>query len=151
MKISPPVLPSVTRARGMTLVELTVMIAVLLGMAAVLFIGARAWKRGSDRAGCVVNIRNVQMAVRSYQNVYGYAPGSSPAPEYGTQDIARHLFEKSFIVNGLFAAMEGSKPCPGGGTYQAPARNLFPLPGELFMECSLVGSEKHGPQEHGDW
>ena len=76
MKISPPE-QSQGRARGMTLVELTVMVAVLLGMAAVLFVGARAWKLGSDRTGCILNIRNVQMAVRSYQNVYGYLPGSS--------------------------------------------------------------------------
>ncbi len=135
----------------MTLVELTVMIAVLLGMTSVLFVGARSWKRGSDRAGCVVNIRNVQMAVRSYQNVYGYAPGSSPTPEYGTQDIARHLYEKAFIVNGLYDAVEGSKPCPGGGVYQAPAKDQFPLPGELYVTCSLAGTEKHGPKDHGDW
>lgn len=135
----------------MTLLELTVMIAVMLGMASVLFIGARSWKRGSDRAGCVVNIRNVQMAVRSYQNVYGYAPGASPAPEYGTQDIARHLREKEFIVEGLYQAVEGTKPCPGGGSYSAPAKNVFPQPGDLFVTCSLVGTDSHGPQNHGDW
>ncbi|MBC7981098.1 MAG: prepilin-type N-terminal cleavage/methylation domain-containing protein, partial [Armatimonadetes bacterium] len=35
---------------GMTLLELTVVILVLLSLISILFIGARAWKKGSDRA-----------------------------------------------------------------------------------------------------
>lgn len=54
---------------GMTLLELTVVILVLLSLIAILFIGARAWKKGSDRAGCILNIRNVQQAVRGYANM----------------------------------------------------------------------------------
>jgi len=138
-------------ARGMTLVELTVMITVTLGIAVILFIGARAWIRGSDRAGCVLNLRNVQVAVRSYQNVYGYAPGGSPSPEFGTQDIARHLLEKEYIANGLYNAVEGNQSCPGGGTYSAPARDVFPQQGNLYVTCSLVGTAQHGPNSHEDW
>ena len=52
------------RKSGMTLLELTVVILVLLSLISILFIGARAWKKGSDRAGCIMNIRNVQQAVR---------------------------------------------------------------------------------------
>ena len=39
---------------GMTLIELTVVILVLLSLISILFVGARAWKRGSDRAGCII-------------------------------------------------------------------------------------------------
>ena len=53
------------RTKGMTLLELTVVILVLLSLISVLFIGARAWKKGSDRAACILNIRNFQQAVRS--------------------------------------------------------------------------------------
>lgn len=55
--------------KGMTLLELTVVILVLLSLISVLFIGARAWKKGADRAGCILNIRNVQQAVRSHANM----------------------------------------------------------------------------------
>ncbi len=43
--------PNTTRSTksGMTLLELTVVILVLLSLIGILFIGARAWKRGSDR------------------------------------------------------------------------------------------------------
>ena len=56
---------------GMTLLELTVVILVLLSLISILFIGARAWKKGSDRAANILNIRNVQQAVRAHANVRG--------------------------------------------------------------------------------
>ncbi len=54
---------------GMTLLELTVVILVLLSLISILFVGARAWKKGSDRAANILNIRNVQQAVRGYMNI----------------------------------------------------------------------------------
>jgi prepilin-type N-terminal cleavage/methylation domain-containing protein len=51
---------------GMTLIELTVVILVLLSLISILFVGAKAWKVGSDRAANVMNIRNVQQAVRGH-------------------------------------------------------------------------------------
>lgn len=59
---------------GMTLLELTVVILVLLSLISILFIGARAWKQGSDRAASILQIRNVQQAVRSYANMNGLNP-----------------------------------------------------------------------------
>jgi prepilin-type N-terminal cleavage/methylation domain-containing protein len=58
---------------GMTLLELTVVILVLLSLISILFVGARAWKKGSDRAANIMNIRNVQQAVRGQQNMRGLA------------------------------------------------------------------------------
>jgi prepilin-type N-terminal cleavage/methylation domain-containing protein len=54
---------------GMTLIELTVVILVLLSLLSILFIGARAWKVGSDRAANIMNLRNVQLAVRGFANL----------------------------------------------------------------------------------
>ena len=51
---------------GMTLIELTVVILVLLSLISILFIGAKAWKVGSDRAANIMNLRNVQVAVRGH-------------------------------------------------------------------------------------
>ena len=61
------------RKSGMTLLELTVVILVLLSLISILFIGARAWKKGSDRAANILNIRNVQQAVRAHANVRALA------------------------------------------------------------------------------
>ena len=60
---------AVNRKAGMTLLELTVVILVLLSLISILFIGARAWKKGSDRSACIINIRNVQQACRGLINM----------------------------------------------------------------------------------
>ena len=57
------------RKAGMTLLELTVVILVLLSLITILFVGARAWKRGSDRSANIMNIRNCQQAMRGEQNM----------------------------------------------------------------------------------
>ena len=63
---------SMKRKSGMTLLELTVVILVLLSLISILFVGARAWKKGSDRSANILNVRNVQQAVRGHQNMRGY-------------------------------------------------------------------------------
>ena len=65
------------RASGMTLLELTVVILVLLSLISILFVGARAWKKGSDRAANIMVVRNIQQAVRSYQNMNNVAQGAT--------------------------------------------------------------------------
>ena len=149
MKTNQP--PRVANRRGMTLIELTVVILVLLSLISIMFIGARAWKRGSDRAGCIMSTRNMQLATRSYQNMYGYYFGDQPKAEYGTQDIASHLLAKDFISQNLFDQAEGNKPCNGGGSYSITAPSVFPMPGDLYMNCSLAGAEKHAPENTASW
>jgi type II secretory pathway pseudopilin PulG len=68
---------SAKRMSGMTLLELTVVILVLLSLITILFIGARAWKKGSDRSANILNIRNVQQAVRAHSNTRAMAIGDT--------------------------------------------------------------------------
>ncbi len=62
---------------GMTLLELTVVILVLLSLIAILFVGARAWKKGSDKSANIMNVRNIQQAVRGYENMNTLAAGAA--------------------------------------------------------------------------
>lgn len=76
------------RKSGMTLLELTVVILVLLSLISILFIGARAWKKGSDRAANILNVRNVQQAVRAHANVRGLTtPLTGAGPAVTTTEI----------------------------------------------------------------
>lgn len=143
--------PRVVRHRGMSLLELTVVLATLLTLITVLFIGARAWKRGSDRAGCVLTLRNIQIATRSYQNMYNYSCGGHPYAENGTQNIAKHLYAKGYIEEKQYQQSQGTATCPGGGTYTCAVPDLFPTEGQLYVTCSLAGSELHAPTTHGEW
>ena len=143
--------PGVVSRRGMSLLELTIAIAVLLGLVSIAFIGSRAWKRGSDRATCILTLRNMQMAARSYQNLYGYNYGGRPYAENGTQDIARHLYDKGYIEKRLFEQASGINECPSGGGYTRPFPDIFPEPGQLYMKCSLSASEAHQPSSTANW
>lgn len=126
----------------MTLLELTVVILVLLSLIAVLFIGARAWKKGSDRAACILNLRNVQQAVRSYSNLNGLNP-NTPAPGLRSQII------------GFGKYMENEPVCPAGaGLYTASAPDVIPDLGVLYLTCPNItqpNSTDHVPPQHGDW
>lgn len=124
------------RASGMTLLELTVVILVLLSLISILFIGARAWKRGSDRAGCIMNIRNVQQAVRSHANMQGINPSGTfvNADVFGT---------------GKF--IEKTPACPGTGSYTGLDGTTVPAVGTLFITCSLAATEGHVPSSYSDW
>lgn len=63
--------------KGMTLIELTVVILVLLSLISVLFVGARAWMKGSDRANAALMIRSAQQGVRSHANIMGVDSGET--------------------------------------------------------------------------
>lgn len=149
MTSNPP--PRVALHRGLSIIELTVVIAILLTLISVLFIGSRAWKRGSDRSSCVLTLRNLQVATRSYQNMYGYNFGGRPYAENGTQDIVAHLYSKGYIEMKLFQQARGMVPCASGGSYDCPVPDIFPPAGELYMTCSLSDTEEHIPSAHTDW
>lgn len=126
---------------GMTLLELTVVILVLLSLITTLFVGARAWKRGSDRALCIMYIRNVQKGMRGYSNLHGFSPGST-APNLQSQII------------GLGRFIETTPVCPSSGSYTfGPTYGVNTIPplGELYMECSLSSSMQHVPNVTPDW
>lgn len=55
--------------KGVTLIELTVVIAILLVLISVLFIGASFYKDSADQAACVVNQSSSQKAFRAAQNL----------------------------------------------------------------------------------
>ena len=128
------------RASGMTLLELTVVILVLLSLISILFIGARAWKKGSDRAGCIMNIRNVQQAVRSHANMQGLNVGET--------------FTHTDVI-GAGKFVENEPDCPDAlGNYAIGASAVsgtVPPVGALYYECSLNVSDGHQPKTFNDW
>jgi type II secretory pathway pseudopilin PulG len=125
----------------MTLLEMTVVILVLMSMITVLFFGAQAWKRGSDRAQCIMLIQNVQKGVRGYANLHGLDPGAF-APNLQSQVIGFGRF------------VEQTPQCPGNGVYgygSVHGNETIPPLGSLYMDCSLSGSDEHIPESSTDW
>jgi prepilin-type N-terminal cleavage/methylation domain-containing protein len=127
--------------KGMTLLEITVVILVLLSLIAILFVGAQAWKKGSDRTLCIMNIRNVQQGVRAYSNLYGFTAGAN-APGL-----------KAKII-GLGRYVETDPACPSTGTYSYGGilgEDTIPDFGQLYMDCDKKTSDEHVPNEFGNW
>jgi hypothetical protein len=97
-------------------------------------LGARDLKRGSGSAGCIMNIRNVQQAVRGHQNLNNLNNGDP-------------IDWKKII--GPDGYMQEPK-CPDGGTYTFV--KSFPATGVLACTCSKVGdSQGHEPADHSEW
>lgn len=125
----------------MTLLELTVVILVLLSLISLLFVGAQAWKRGSDRTFCILHIQSVQKGVRSYSNLYGFSPGAN-VPNLKNQ------------LMGIGKFIETTPSCPGGGNYtfgQTYGVDIIPPIGSLYMKCDLSASDQHVPTDYRDW
>ena len=121
--------------KGMSLLELTVVILVLLSLMTLLMIGTSTWKRGADRSACILNIRNTQNAVRAYQNVRGVPEGS--------------LINIPTQVMGPGGFLEIIPECPGGGIY-TPLDHI-PYEGELAITCNLAPNQAHVPNSYSDW
>lgn len=65
------------RQKGMTLIEITLVIAILLGLIAVLFIGISAYKKGADNAKCILQMATIQKLIISYGNLNGLNSGAA--------------------------------------------------------------------------
>ena len=121
------------RQRGTTLIELSVVIAVILLLVGVLFIGVTAWKNGANAAACVVNLATIQKAVRGYQNMNQVAVG-------GACTMANLITQQYF----------GAAPaCPGGGVYAYTG--TIPGPGTPYATCSLAGNSPPHQTNTANW
>jgi hypothetical protein len=121
----------------MTLIEMTVVILVMMSLVVLLFVGAHAWKRGADRAMCIVNLEQVQKGVRSFANLRNHPPGAVVAD-----------LESKVIGSGSF--FEAMPSCPGGGDYTTLGDQV-PNLGELYLSCSLAASDRHEPEDFSGW
>jgi type II secretory pathway pseudopilin PulG len=120
---------------GTTLVEMSVVIAVILLLVGVLFIGVQGWKNAANRAACLVNLATMQKAVRSYQNVN---PGATTVPA------------NQLINEGYFAA---APVCPAGGNYSPllTAAITCPAPNNPAVTCDFAGPPTHVPSNYNNW
>jgi prepilin-type N-terminal cleavage/methylation domain-containing protein len=107
--------------RGTTLIELSVVIAVLLILVGVLFIGITAWKTGSNTAACIINLSSIQKAARGYQNMNGLATAAS-------------LPVTTLTGAGFWMTLPS---CPTGAAYVFSS--TVPVSGVAYATCPVAG------------
>lgn len=119
----------------MTLIEVTLVIMVLLGLVGILFWGGQAFKEAAQRQTCVMNIAQAQKAMRSYQNMNDLRVGD-PLP--GNAIIGASRF------------FEHSPRCPDvEGTYQW--LSTIPAAGTACLICDLALTKQHAPKSTIGW
>jgi type II secretory pathway pseudopilin PulG len=122
------------RQSGATLVELSVVIAVILLLVGVLFIGVTAWKAGANRAACVLNISSMQKAVRSYENSNELAVGAG-------------CTMANIAGAGLYFAAVPTCPTAGGAYV---VTGTIPATGTVWASCA-VATHVPNPASTANW
>ena len=87
---------------GMTLIEVSLVIALMLGLISVVFLGIGAYRKGADKARCRMQLAAVQKAVRAQSNFQNLSIGAA----FSSTDAF-----------GSGQALETAPICPSGGAY----------------------------------
>ena len=122
---------------GVTLIELTVVIVVILSLIAVLFIGAQAYRNGASRSACVVLLRSTHQAVRSHQNLNG---GFAGGPVVGAADIATAIINTAPTTTSN-EFLTSNPVCPRDGIgYMGLTSTTYPAAGMVDVTCTNFGT-----------
>lgn len=105
----------------------TVLLVVVLGAA-----GGLKWKMGSDRAGCQMNQRNIQQAMRAHQGMNNLMEGSP--------------LDRATLVREYFDGREPQCPCGGSYTWSPTVPGI----GTLAAPCPRRNHE-FDPGMIADW
>ena len=111
-----------SRRSGFTLIEISLVIALLLGLIAVAFIGIGSYRKGSDKAKCKMQLAAVQKAIRGHANMSNLSVGAD-------------LLEAT--VFGAGKLMETKPVCPSGTAYTIGA--TVPPVGTAYASCTYTG------------
>src|SRR6266436_1004331 len=114
------------RQRGTTLIELSVVIAVILLLVGVLFIGIQAWRDGANKSACLVNLSSIQKAVRGYQNV-------------NLLNVGDAVTGANLTTAGYFGALP---TCPVGATAYT-LTGTVPALGVQYATCASAAPGPH--------
>jgi type II secretory pathway pseudopilin PulG len=108
-------------AAGFTLIEISLVIALLLGLIAVVFLGLGSYREGADKAKCKMQLAAVQKAVRSHANL-------------NNMKITDPLLEADVFGANLVMAVKPA--CPAGGVYAFETE--IPAIGTPYGDCTIA-------------
>jgi prepilin-type N-terminal cleavage/methylation domain-containing protein len=124
------------RQRGTTLIELSVVIAVILLLVGVLFIGVQAWRDGANKSACILNLATIQKAARGYSNMNQLDTGAG---------LTQAMLVKA-DGTGFFTV---APACPSQGTYTWGT--TVPAVGTQYVTCDSTKGGAHAPANTNSW
>ena len=131
-------------SKGMSLLEITLVLGLTLALITALLFGISAFQDGSDRARCIMNLVNMQKAMRSFMNLYEFKPGVAfkANPRAG---ISGNL-EGNVFGKGKFIETKPTCPSGDGTTQYSTGADKFPDVGEMWITCPNAESKGHVPK-----
>jgi type II secretory pathway pseudopilin PulG len=124
------------RQSGTTLLELSVVIAVILLLVSVTFVGINAWRNSANKAACILNLSSIQKAVRSYQNMSNLNVGDG-------------LTSDKIIGTGLL--LEVAPVCPSAPTAAYTYLTAVPATGTAYATCPYSTPHAPSPAQSAAW
>ncbi|MFK5924524.1 MAG: hypothetical protein QM496_20295 [Verrucomicrobiota bacterium] len=106
----------------MTLIEITLIISVLLGLITIVFLGVTSFNKGSSRAKCILQQAQLQKMAISYANFNSLGEGDSVAGMI------------AILVNDQY--VKETPDCPDTGDYVF--LDHVPALTESFVTCSIT-------------
>lgn len=122
---------------GMTLLEMTIVIMLLLSLTSILFVGSKAWKKGADRSANIMNLRNVQLAMRGHS-----ATNDIVQEDAGPPAVAGGAVTRAAIFGAADDGVGGYLRFPAAiqsVTYTTP-RQINTATGVLYLQASATGA-----------
>ena len=120
--------------KGMTSPEVAALLFAAFLLVGLVYLGSVACKAGSDRRQCIINLRNIQTAGRSWEGMYSRTMGPFASSE----------------ICGPGRLLETEPTCPTSGNRYIWAGTVPPL-GTLFATCPLAAGADHHPTDLTGW
>jgi type II secretory pathway pseudopilin PulG len=121
---------------GTTLLELSVVIAVILLLVSVTFVGINAWRQSANSAACILNLSSIQKAVRSYQNLNNLNVGDA-------------LTSDKIVGAGLL--LEVAPKCPSAPTKAYAFAATVPATGTVYATCPYASPHAPSAAQSAAW
>ncbi|SHJ10084.1 hypothetical protein SAMN02745181_1187 [Rubritalea squalenifaciens DSM 18772] len=141
--MSPQSLNASASRRGVTIIELTIIVAVIILLVSTLIMAGKYYINHSNRSACITNLNQIHKAIRSTQNVGQLSIGSPLA----MQDLV-----------GADKALPKMPVCPQSSGSYTLANTILPH-GEVMVFCqeydsgvgSVDSSLEHSPPAGISW
>lgn len=101
------------RARGLSLIEVLVVILIVGILLALVLAAVQSARRAALRAGCANNLRQMGLALHSYEASYGSLPGGSNGRGYSLHTMLLPYLELSPLYNGINFQQSVREAAPG--------------------------------------
>ena len=128
---------------GMTLIELTVVIIVLLTLISVLFFAGTAYIQASNRTACLTNQATIQKAMRGYSTLNQLNTAADAIPNTATAPADNSVAAvdgatinwTTIKTAGFIGGLPSTMKCPTDKTSGYTAATAVPKIGELVAKC----------------